>query len=487
MNRGEFYHMKESRCFMPRTIFGTTERSNFVLNMKQATVRKWINGILCACIIVPMIGAMFITGVEKANSFLASFLYATGFSCILFYIVLLLRKDISIRDYPVAFVIIAMAILSLASYYRVVLDGTMGQEAVNTAILGEMGRYEGLLSLLAYFGIFLLATGVMKRGSVQVVFDVFMGAGIFQAIVAVLQHIPGEFPSDFRKLPAILILKDVHLSSGLADSPIFYGSFLTLVSGVAIAGALYEKNLIRARIYGGAAVLFFLTGLFTSSVVPLIGIGSAIVIAVIIELANKKREAFPEGILKSPRKRLLVLIAVYAVIFALVFALQGIYLRDKAIAYSDSFHRLFIAGSPSLTNDASLWQIGAERSLHLISEHPLLGVGPDLMAKVQAWEGMIIDSLDKSYNEYLFVAATRGIPALLLYLVLLAATLWQAGKGVREFLDNREMWFRPALLTAILAYAVQAFFSASVVTVAPFFWLLMGFAWSKFLGDKAEP
>ena len=471
---------------MPKTIFGTTEKSNFILNMKYDTVRKWINGILCACIIVPLIGGMFITGMENVSSFLGAFLYATGFTCILFYIVLLLRKDISLKNYPAAFLIFVLAVLALASYYRIALDSTRGPETINTAILGEIGRYEGLLALLAYFGIFLLATAVMKRSSVKMVLDVLVGAGIVQAIIAVMQHIPWNFPSDFRKLPALLLLKDVHLSSGLSDSPIFYGSFLTLVSGVAVTGALYEKNIIRARIYGASAVFFFLTGLFTSSVVPLIGIGAVVLTAIIIELCGKKGEAFPEGMFRSPKKRLLILIIAYAVVFGLVFALQGIYLRDKAIAYTDCFYRLYLTGSPSPMNDASLWQIGAERSFLLINNNPLLGAGPDLMAKAQIDLEMSVDALDKSYNEYLYIAATRGIPALLVYLALLAATIRQAIRGVKEFLADREMWFRPALLTAILAYSVQAFFSASAVTVAPFFWLLMGFVWSKFLGDPRK-
>ena len=478
---------KESRCPMPKTIFGTTEKSNFILNMKYDTVRKWISGLLCACIIVPLVGAMFITGVESANSFLGSFLYATGFSCILFYIVLLLRKDIKIKDYPVAFVIFALAVLAAASYYKVVMS-TAPQEFVNTAILGELGRYEGLLALLAYFGIFLLATAVMKRSSVTVLFDIFIGAGIVQAVTAVMQHIPWDFPSDFRKLPALLVLKDVHLSSGLSDSPIFYGSFLTLASGIAIAGAIYEKNIVRARIYGASAALFFLTGLFTSSVIPLIGIGSALAVLTVSEILNKNGgTAFPEGILRTPRKRLLVLIIVYAVICGLVFAIQGIYLRDKAIAYSDAFNRLFIVGSPSPVNKSSLWEIGGERSMRLITNNPILGVGPDLMAKVQLYNSeLIVDSIDKSYNEYLYVAATRGIPSLIVYLALLVMTMRSLFKGMKEFFANREMWFRPALLAAVLAYSIQAYFSVSAVTVAPFFWLFMGMSWSKFLGDQAK-
>lgn len=470
---------------MPKTIFGTTEKSNFILNMKFTTVRRWVLGILCACIIVPLIGGMFITGIEGTSSFLGSFLYATGFSCILFYIVLLLRKDIEFKKYPVAFLVIGLAVLAFASYYRVFLSGA-DQEYINTTLLGELGRYEGLLSIIAYAGIFLLATAVMTYSSVKIIFDILVGAGIVQAIVAIMQHIPWDFPSDFRKLPAIIFLKDVHLSSGLSDSPIFYGSFLTIASAVAISGAIYDKNIKRARIYGVSSVLFFLTGLFTSSVVPLIGIGATLVITAILDFtAGKGGTKFENGVLNSSRKRLVAIICSLAAVFGIVFATQGIYLRDKAIAYTDAYNRLFIvAGSPSPINEDSHWKIGADRSFLMIKEHPLLGVGPDMFSKAQYTKELAIDAIDRSYNEYLYIAATRGIPSLVVYLALLGVTIYRLIKDAKQFTSDREKWFRPALLTAIIAYSIQAFFSASAVTVAPFFWLLLGLSWSKFNDEK---
>ncbi|MCM1024119.1 MAG: hypothetical protein NC395_08695 [Prevotella sp.] len=471
---------------MPKTIFGTTEKSNFILNMNKSTVRNWVTGLLCACVIVPLLGGIFMTAVPGTSALLGAFLYATGFSCILFYIVLLLRKDIRLKEYPCAYLIFGLAALAFASYYRVVLSGESA-ETVNTALLGENGRYEGLLALLAYFGIFLLAAAVLKRSSVKVIFDILVGAGIVQGIVAVMQHIPWDFPSDFRKLPALLLLKDVHLSSGLSDSPIFYGSFLTLVTAVAAAGAMYEKNIIRARVYGVSAVFFFLTGLFTSSVVPLIGIGTAFVILTVTEFtAGKGDTHFEDGVLKSSRKRLAAMLMGTAAVLGLVLAFQGIWLRDKAIAYTDGFYRLYIINGPSPVNYDSLWKIGAERSFIIIKEHPLLGIGPDLMAKFQLYsEELSTDGIDRSYNEYLYTAATRGIPSLAVYLALLAASFVRLFKDMREFASDRENWFRPALLAAVTAYSVQAFFSASAVTVAPFFWLLLGISWSKFTEDKA--
>lgn len=471
---------------MPKTIFGTTEKSNFILNMNKSTVQKWITGLLCACIIVPLLGGLFITLVPGTSALMGSFLYATGFSCILFYIVLLLRKDIKVTDCPAAFFVFGLAILAFASYYGVVLSNAP-QENLNTAILGELGRYEGLLSIFAYFGIFLLAASAMKRSSVRTIFDILIGAGIVQGVVAVMQHIPWDFPSDFKNLPALLLIKDVYLSSGLSDSPIFYGSFLTIVISVAAAGAVYEKNIKRARVYGFAAVFCFMTGLFTSSVVPLIGTGAALLITAIIEFtACKGGVRFENGVLSSSRKRLAALVVSMAAVFGLVFAFQGIWLRDKAIAYTDGVNRLFIVASTSPVNHDSLWKIGAEKSLVLIKDHPILGVGPDLMAKYQLAgdETLMTDSIDRSYNEYLYIAATRGIPSLIVYLGLLSTVFAGLFKNLKEFSSDREKWFRPALLTAVLAYSIQAFFSASAVTVAPFFWLLMGISVSKFSDDK---
>ena len=462
---------------MPKTIFGTTEKSNFILNMKYETVRKWISGLLCAAVIIVLIGSVVMNFSTQTSWAYGAFVYAAGFSCLLFYVALLMRKDISIKENPSVFLVIALAVLAFASYYRVVLSGGSSDD-INTAMLGEQGRYEGLLTILAYFGIFLLAASVMRYGTVQRVLDLIVGAGIVSAFIAVMQHIPWNFPSKFRMLPAILLLKNVHLSSGLSENPIMYGSFLTIVSGVALTGALYSKNVTRARIYGGSAALFFLTGLFTSSLVPVIGTGAVLIITIIIELTNKGGVRFEEGFLKSSRKRLAAVVAAFAVIFGLVFAFQGIYFRDKSIAFSDSYNNLFITYGASLTDSDNLWELGAKRSMILIKEHPLLGVGPDRMAAYQrASDELSINCIDKSYNEYLYIAATRGVPSMLLYIALVAATIVKLFKGMKEFAADREKWFRAALLAAVLGYAVQAFFGASAVTSAPYFWLLAGLAW----------
>lgn len=463
---------------MPKTIFGTTEKSNFILNMKPSTLQKWIAAMLMLCVIVPQIGNFVISATNGMSVFLASFLYFTGFGSILFFIIAMLKKELTFKDNKIYWVVIFMAVWAFASYYGVVMRGG-DPENIRTALEGELGRYEGMLSLFAYFGIFLLATAVTSTKTIRIIMDIIVGAGVVQAVIAVLQHIPGlDFLTKYADLPT-LALKNVMLSSGLSDSPIFYGSFLTLVTGVALTGAIFDKNNKRAIIYGSSAVLFWLTGLFTSSIVPLIGIGCDIIIAGIIA-AVKNKTAEKTGKLSAPLARFGILFVAMAVVFAVVFFVQGIYIRDKAIAYYDAYYRLFIVTGYSykMAENDSLYNIAWSRSLDFIKQHPILGVGPDCLVKAQAADAAYeLNQIDRSYNEYLYIAATRGLPALAAYIAWAVYVIKRGVGKIKGMLGDS--WYAAAMLTAVAAYLVQAFFSASSVTVTPLLWLMAGLLCAK--------
>jgi O-antigen ligase len=344
----------------------------------------------------------------------------------------------------------------------------------------------------------MLASCISGKKVIKTVFDVLIGAGIFQALIAVLQHIPGlGFPNAYRDLPP-LALEGVYLSSGLTDNPIFYGSFMTIVFAVAAAGAVFDGSKKRRTIYFAAASLFFLTGLFTSSIVPIIGLGTGALIFIITAAVffKNKKTASPDGKAVSAKnkggaetpaidykKRFLILCGVIAAIFALVFIFQGIYIRDKAIAVYDGHFRKFISGAANI--EGNLYELAWPLSADIIKENPVLGAGPDCFA-VFAMKNGTGNTIDRSYNEYLYTAATRGIPSLIIYLALLAFTVKILISDMKKFFSDGGNWFIPALLTAVISYSVQAFFSASAVTTAPFFWLILGAAQAKKLRAESE-
>ena len=81
------------------------------------------------------------------------------------------------------------------------------------------------------------------------------------------------------------------------------------------------------------------------------------------------------------------------------------------------------------------------------------------------------DYFDNPHNEYVQQLTDHGLPALLLFIVLLLFAIFR----------KREGWF-PLLApcsAAVLCYAVQAFFSFSVCLVAPMFWVLLGLSFNE--------
>ena len=76
--------------------------------------------------------------------------------------------------------------------------------------------------------------------------------------------------------------------------------------------------------------------------------------------------------------------------------------------------------------------------------------------------------VDKAHNEYLQIAVTIGIPALLTYLTLIGIILF---KSVRL---SKSASFLIPLNIALISYLIQAFFNISVVSVAPLYWALLG-------------
>lgn len=462
----------------PKTIFGTTSKSNFILNMRQETLQNWIAALLAACIIVPQITGFLVYGVNASPAFMSAGLYFTGFSCILFFLIAMIKGSLSFKKDKILRLIVFMAVWAFASYYSVVLRRDAASEIVNTALSGEIGRYEGLLTLLGYFGIFCLAACVTREKTVRLVMDIVIAAGVVQSLFAVFQHIPKlRFMPNFADLPTIA-LKDVMLSQGLSESPIVFGTFLTIVFAAALTGAVYEKSILRARIYGAASMLFWLVGFFTSSIVPIIGMSAVFIIISVIVFASKPVK-FENGLLKTSVYRYAAAAVGMAVIFALIWIFQGIYIRDKAIAYYDAYFRLFIVTNYSYVNEQSLYGIGLEKSLHFIKEHPILGIGPDLMAKYQMMnEELSLCSIDRSYNEIVYIAATRGVPAAVSFVVFLIASI-KASFGRLRTLAKGGSWLYMALFTAIAAYIIQSFFSFSSILCAPIFWLLCGLAFGK--------
>ena len=142
--------------------------------------------------------------------------------------------------------------------------------------------------------------------------------------------------------------------------------------------------------------------------------------------------------------------------------------------------REILQGRPQLSfghNRLAVWQY----SLGLAKERLWLGGGSDTFEpRFNAWlqepqfkipteqQGIPLpDYFDNPHNEYLAHLVNHGLPAALLFLGLVLYALFSP--------RGRHSPYR----IAVVAYAVQAFFSFSVCILAPLFWVTLGLCCSE--------
>lgn len=121
-----------------------------------------------------------------------------------------------------------------------------------------------------------------------------------------------------------------------------------------------------------------------------------------------------------------------------------------------------------------IWEI----TWGVIKDHPLFGTGPENLKPVlkseyntelNAYYRMKGVTIDKAHNEYLHIAVVTGIPSLLIYLSLLGNIFW---KNIPRFRFDK---VKLILGLTIFGYLVQAISNISVISVAPVFWILLGY------------
>lgn len=124
------------------------------------------------------------------------------------------------------------------------------------------------------------------------------------------------------------------------------------------------------------------------------------------------------------------------------------------------------------------YRLGVWRyTLDFARSNPLFGTGPDTflyaLKHYQAANFIHLpETFDNPHNEYLAILSNNGLPALLLYLALMATLIISCIRSRR-----REC---KILSGAVILFLIQGFFSFSICLVTPMFWAVCGMAcaWS---------
>ena len=161
----------------------------------------------------------------------------------------------------------------------------------------------------------------------------------------------------------------------------------------------------------------------------------------------------------------------------------GYHLQDGSIVFLDGAYRNDVCGQYSrqdaqgkfdLEQPLSIYPYMWKQAAQTIAKYPLLGTGADnyIYAQLRSSYTIIqnLNIVDDPYNDYLYQAATRGIPALLLYLALAAVSLLRGAKAYRKGKAPLGL----AVLLGAGGYLLTAVCGISALPVTPVFWMLLG-------------
>lgn len=465
------------------TIFGTTEKSNFILNMKMSTTYKIEKIILVISVaLIVLGGAVWLFSGQKSNYIGMGMLACGAFASGLWYAISVWKTRTPVLKNKSFFIIIGLAVIAILS--------TLDSWSKVQSLYGNSGRFEGVIALISYLLLFLGATIIYEKKSIGLILDAVVAAGALNAVIAILQKFQ-IVSVPFRHLFPTAE-ENLFIPNGLMGSPIFLATLLVLINSVALFGALFDESKKRKTAFGFALILFAVVAPLTNSLVAFIGIPLSYVIVLIFAIIRKE---------KSSIIRCVVYMIMTAISFVTLTLTGVVGIKDLSIAFQDGYYYLFISGPYSKTaaDGTGLYQMGFDVAKKILGDFSmdthywLLGTGPDCLGFPQFINEKYYDltivpnSLDKIYNQYLNLACSQGIFALIGYVAVIALSLKKGlSKAGTFFKENN--WHTAALTISVIVYAVVTMFSVSTIYVAPFFWIMAGLLNADFHdADKVEP
>lgn len=453
---------------MAKTIFNTSEKSNFILNMTEEQYSGIASKALFGmCLLISLFAIPAECIKDVGFSLVSAGLAISGVICMILALIAVIKKYVDRKMLvPVAAfgVMLIWGIISLINSYD-----------VSVAFYGFTGRGEGLLALIFYFGFFLTGLTIKGEKAVQTLLAGVMAAGVLNSVWGLLQVFVPGMPSNFRHV--VGIKEDINAASGLVQSPIFLAMLLSLALTAAVIGFVMIESKKKRTLCLICSCLFSFVIIFTYSLAGICGIVFSIIAAVAAVIISK-----------APKTRLIAAAGIILpAALAIVLAAAGIAgdnsrysLYDGSIMWHDSFNRLSASGLYNkeildIENTSDVYYYLNSKTMNIIEEMPLTGTGPDQLVYPQLYASAVFEenqgTFDKVYNEYLYTTATRGVISLIALAAVLVSVILISFKRMKEAKSN---YSAVSTFFMLLCGVVLFFVSCSNIEFSPVFWAVAG-------------
>ena len=410
--------------------------------------------ILILVVLYLSVGTILIINKEINYLIFSNILSIFGAVCLLLYIVdkIINKEKIKLKD----IIIILLGIFGYISY-KYAYDQ-------NIALYGVYARNEGLFVILTYYAIFLLSSTISQK-HIKVIMCVFIITGLFQILLGTLQTL---------QITNILGYDRTHnwstrfkVASGTFGNPNFYSTYILMGLVYVYSKLLQQKSKICILLYLFLIIIFLYGLIIGHTLGCYIAFGIIFIITMIIY------------IFKGNTKKKLLTIGIILITLSFVIYNMNGKLKHQMITFvTENYYEI-----KSILNDGINESTGNNRiyvwkkTLEYIPQNLMNGIGIDNFKFIQ--DGNIIcatfnnrvECFDKAHNEFLHKLATEGIFSFGLYIILLIYIIIFYIKYKQK---NKNEKF-----TVFIAYLIQSVVGISVITVAPIFYIVMGFILSK--------
>jgi len=351
--------------------------------------------------------------------------------------------------------IVFIAILTLSTVFSA---------DIYTSVVGAWTRHEGYLTWLGYLSVFYFFYRLINYNDFspeKLMKNLFVVSAVI-SIYGILQH----FDYDFISL--IVPWESPTSSIAFFDNPNFYGTYLVLTMGIGMGFYLKVTGKKPLLFYGIVLTLMTSVLLYTNTRSAWIGLA---IVALFYTFTIVKQYKL--------WKKWVVLLLAMGIMAVGINASEGNRYLGKIFITIEESGDLLDDGLTGHEGSSRLiiWQ----KDLTILDDYFWIGSGVDTHAivfpatpdELEKYFNNRTIMVDKAHNEYLQIAVTLGIPALLIYLMLLLL-IYRKAINALKIAENNQILIILKLLAIITGYLVQALFNISVVSVAPIFWMLLG-------------
>lgn len=461
---------------MAKTIFHTTEKSNFILNMTEEQYSKVASfGLIAALFAVPLFTILPEVSGKASYAISAGGLAVAGVINMILALIAMIKKYIDKKALlPVcAFAaMVAWGVVSLADGYE-----------LSTGLYGYPERGEGLLAILFYFGFFVTALSIRRERVLKTLINGIIGVGLLNSVISFVQIFTGKLSN----YDTVSLDEKINAASGLSVSPLFLAMVLTLSLTAALIGFVTSSDKKRSIFCIASAAIFSFVMMFTYSLIGICGLAFSVIATAAAVFVMKVKKIRLLSVLAAALPAVLAVVLVNA---GLIGNISSYRLHDGRILWwADAYMRASASGNVNtdildIDNTADVYLYLNDKTMDIIRQYPATGTGPEQLVYPQLYTvggltqfEMVSDfvqfnigTFDKVYNEYLYTAATRGVPSLIALVLTLVPALALGFKSVKKRKTSEALTFFMLTLGGALLFLI----GSSSIAFAPVIWTAAG-------------